>query len=214
MATAKKLPRAPVLDKDLELVVLDETSDLELEQKRIEGCTLGKARSDRVSFDGVHVVGGSLSESHFERVNWLDVLVERADLSVLDWPAAKLARVEMRTCRATGARWTAGELDNVKFVDCQLDYATFAKSRFRHVVFERCRLREADFSEADLTGTSFVGCELNGVDFTRATLSAVDVSASTLTQARLSAGDVRGLIVSREQVIALAPLFGLVVRDA
>lgn len=36
---------------------------------------------------------------------------------------------------------------------------------------------------------------------------------SSLSQVRLGAGDVRGLVVSREQAVVIARLFGIVLQD-
>ncbi len=78
---------------------------------------------------------------------------------------------------------------------------------------ESCRLEEADFRGADLTGTTFVNCDLRGADFGRAKLQGADMSSSRCNDIRIAPGDVRGLVVSREQAVALAKLFGLAVRD-
>jgi uncharacterized protein YjbI with pentapeptide repeats len=129
------------------------------------------------------------------------------------WPSAKLTRVEVRGSRMTGAKLVEGSFESVRFIDCHLEYAMFTDTRFRQVTFESCRLEEADFRGADLTGTAFVNCELRGVDLGRAKLQGADVSSSRCDEIRLAANDVRGLVVSREQAVALATLFGLVVRE-
>jgi hypothetical protein len=54
---------------------------------------------------------------------------------------------------------------------------------------------------------------MQSADLSGAKLSNVDVSASVLGAVRVRAGDVRGLIVNREQAATFAQLFGLVVRD-
>ena len=56
-------------------------------------------------------------------------------------------------------------------------------------------------------------CDLSGGDFTGAKLHGADVSSSSLGEVRVGAGDVRGLVVNREQAAALSRLFGLVVRE-
>jgi uncharacterized protein YjbI with pentapeptide repeats len=81
------------------------------------------------------------------------------------------------------------------------------------VSFEACRLKEADFTGADLAGTSFVRCDLSGTDFSGAKLRGADMSTSTLGEIRVGAGDVRGLVVNREQAAMLSRLLGLVLRD-
>ncbi|MCU0685678.1 MAG: pentapeptide repeat-containing protein [Polyangiaceae bacterium] len=213
MPAPKKALAAPKLPKKLEAHVLTSIDGADLEQCCLEGCELSEQAGERVRFEGVKLLGGSLRATKLARLSWLDVLGERCDLSMVEWPGAKLTRVEARACRATGAALAEGELDNVRFVECQLDYASFVGARFRQVTFEACRLKEADFSGADLTGTSFLRCDLQGADFTGSKLLGADVSSSTLSQVRLGAGDARGLVVSREQAVVIAQLFGVVLQD-
>jgi uncharacterized protein YjbI with pentapeptide repeats len=205
--------RAPILPAELEAQILASIDGAELEHGRLDACTLSNQLGEDVRFDGVKVVGGTLSATKLTHLTWIDVLCERCDLSLIAWRGAKLTRVEARECRITGAKLHEGEFGDVRFVECQLDYASFSEARFRQVSFEACRLNEADFSGADLTGTSFLRCDLKGADFTGAKLHGADVSTSTLSDVRVGAGDVRGLVVNREQAATLSQLFGLVLRD-
>ena len=209
----RKALRAPILAGELEPRTLTSLDGAELETSRLDACALSNQTGDRVRFDGVKIAGGTLGATKVTHLSWLDVLCLRCDLSLIEWPASKLTRVELRECRITGAKFLEGELEHVRFVDCQLDYASFSEARFREVSFEACRFKEADFTGADLSGTSFVRCDLNGADFTGAKLHRADVSSSSLSEIRVGAGDVRGLVVNREQATVLSQLFGLVVRE-
>jgi uncharacterized protein YjbI with pentapeptide repeats len=213
MRPAKKAVRAPILPNELEPRELMNIDGAEIEQCRLEGRTFANQAGERVRFDAVKILGGTLAATKLTHLTWLDVLCERCDLSMIEWPGAKLTRAVIRECRITGAKLHEGELDNVRFVDCQLDYASFSEARFRHASFEGCQLKEADFSRADLAGTSFVRCDLKGADFSGGKLHGADVSASSLSEIRVGAGDVRGLVVNREQATVLSQLFGLVLRD-
>jgi uncharacterized protein YjbI with pentapeptide repeats len=214
MALPAKALRAPVLPKHLEPLSITRLSPTDsIEQCRIDECALAESVAERVRFDGVRLVGGTLGASKLTHLSWLDVACERCDLSMIVWPSAKLTRVEVRGSRMTGAKLVEGSFESVRFVDCHLDYALFSDTRFRQVTFESCRLEEADFRGADLAGTTFVDCELRGADFARAKLQGADVSSSRCHDIRIAPSDVRGLAVSREQAVALAKLFGLVVRD-
>jgi uncharacterized protein YjbI with pentapeptide repeats len=210
----KSAVRPPLLPAGLEAKVLDDLDGADLDRCRLEACEFAKRHAENVRFDAVHIVGGSWNETQVTQLRWLDVLCERCDLSLLEWPKVKWTRVELRDCRLSGAKLLEGELDHVRFIECQLEYATFSATRFRQASFERCRLQEAAFVGADLTGTTFVGCDLRGVDFSKAKLQGVDVRSSTLKEVSVGAGDVRGLVVNKEQASVLAQLFGLVVREA
>lgn len=208
-----KAPRPPVLGKGLEpRENVSLTTRLALEQCLVDGLAAEGARADRVSLDGVHLVGGSLANTNLTGFTLLDVIGERLDASLAEWPAADLARVELRGCRLTGLKLLEARLESVRFVECQLDYASFVDARFRQVSFESCRLREADFRGADLGGTVFDRCDLASADLAGAKLVGADVTTSEIGEIRVGLGDVRGLIVSRDQTQLFAKLFGLVVR--
>jgi uncharacterized protein YjbI with pentapeptide repeats len=214
MRPPSKALKPPVLPRHLEARTLTTLDGLDaLEQCRLDACSLAEQRADHLRFDGVMIVGGSLSATRLGQLSWLDVACERCDLSMIAWPGARLTRVEVRGCRATGASLLEGRLESVRFVDCQLDYASFVDASFHQVTFEACRLKEADFRGANLAGVSFVKCDLERADLGGARLEGADVSASDIDGIRVGAADVRGLAVSREQAVALVKLFGLVVRE-
>jgi uncharacterized protein YjbI with pentapeptide repeats len=205
--------RQPTLDRDLEPAALTDLEDADLDCVEIEGTALAKQSSHRVRFTSVRVVRADLSETKVAVLRWLDVECVRSQLSLVEWPEAKLARVVFRDSRATGARMEGAELEDVRFVGCQLDYAAFPGAKFSRVTFERCRLRNADFGASDLSGTMFLECDLHGVTFLGANLAKVDICTCSGSDVRIEAKDVRGLIVNSQQAAALARLFGLVVRD-
>ena len=130
MAPPKKPLRAPILAKALEARVLTSIDGAELDQCCLEACTLSDQVGENVRFDGVKIVGGTLSGTKVTHVSWLDVLCERSDLSMFEWSSTSLMRVEIRGCRMTGAKLIEAELDNVRFVECQLDYVSFRPPNF------------------------------------------------------------------------------------
>lgn len=204
----------PTLPAQLEprvLTGLDSGSVVEM--CRLDACALPGVKAGSVRFDGVHVVGGTLDKSDLANLNWIDVVCERCNLSLITWRGAKLTRAVVRGCRMTGGKLVEGELESVRFIDCHIDYASFAEARLRQVVFESCQLREVDFHGADLAGTSFIECELQGADFSRARLQGADISSSNAGRITVGPMDVRGLVVNRAQASEFAKLFGLVVRD-
>jgi uncharacterized protein YjbI with pentapeptide repeats len=197
----------------LELQPLATLDGADLERVRLEGCALGAQRGRRMRLEAARVTRCGFAGSKVTELAWMDVACERSDLSLVEWPRARLTRVVVSDCRATGARWVEGELEDVRFVACQLECAVFTGARLRRVTFEKCRLRDADFGGADLAGTVFDACELHGVDLTGAKLAGADVHTSELVEARLEPRDMKGLVVSREQAVALATLMGAVVKE-
>jgi uncharacterized protein YjbI with pentapeptide repeats len=206
--------RPPTLPAHLEPRTLTRLeANAVIEECRLDRSVLTRSKASSVRFDGVHMVDVALEESELANLTWQDVVSERCNLSMVNWRGAKLTRAVVRGCRVTGGRLLEGELDSVRFVDCQLDYTSFADSRLRRVVFESCQLCEANFHGTNLAGTRFVECNLQKAEFAGAKLHGADVSSSNLDGVTVGAGEVRGLIVSRQQAADLARLFGLVVRD-
>ena len=212
-AAVPKPIRAPILGPELEPFALAPlTSNMVIEQCRIDGGAFAGSKCDSLRLDGVHVATTAFDDSKLTSLRWIDVICERSSLAMIDWRGAGFTRVEVRVCRLTGGKLYEAQLEDVRFVDCQFDYGSFGDARLSRVTFESCQLREADFHGADLRGASFVDCDLERADFTRAKLQGTDVSRSNLRGVTVSASDVRGLIVSREQASVLAALFGLVIR--
>lgn len=192
---------------------IDELDGAELEGGALERCDFRGQTAERVRFDEVRVVAGEFAETKVAHLVWTDVACERSDFSMAAWREPKLTRVTLKDCRLTGARLEGADLDQVTFVGCQLDYASFSGARLRRVRFERCKLHETDFGGAKLGGTVFDGCDIVGADFVGASLEGADIRTSTVRDVRLTAREVKGLVVTRDQAAALAALFGLVVRD-
>ena len=103
-------------------------------------------------------------------------------------PGLQLRRVELRTCRLTGAELAEATLTDVVFQDCRLDlaglrHATLTRARFsdcrleelellgatlEDVVFERCALRSANLSSARCRRVELRDCDLAGLVGTEA----------------------------------------------
>ncbi len=83
------------------------------------------------------------------------------------------------------------------------------------MVFERCEIDTLDVRAARLRSVTFIECTINELNVTEATLAQVDLSGAKL-RSLIGVENLRGAIVSREQLIDLAPLLaaqlGLEVR--
>ena len=110
-----------------------------------------------------------------------------------------------------GATWT-----DVRVRGANLGFLNLAGARFQDVVFERCEIGTFDAREAELTSLTFVDCKIDELNVTGATLSKVDLSGARL-RSLIGVESLRGAIVSREQLVDLAPILaaqlGLEIRD-
>ncbi|MEE2047333.1 pentapeptide repeat-containing protein [Nocardiopsis tropica] len=93
----------------------------------------------------------------------------------------------------------------------------FRASRMDDVVFEDCVLTDVDFGGASLSRVSFPGSSLRKVHLARAKLREVDLRGAVDLDLTSGFESLAGAIVTRGQLIALAPALaastGISVRD-
>jgi uncharacterized protein YjbI with pentapeptide repeats len=144
-------------------------------------------------------------------------LADLQDMVVVgrDWanegaPRLSALRVELRTCRLTGAELAEATLRDVTFHDCRLDLARFRHARLERVVFSECRMAECELQGAALTDVLFDRCELRDATLTNARLQRVEMRGCDLTG--LSGGEaLRGVRMPWGDVMASAHVLAAVV---
>jgi uncharacterized protein YjbI with pentapeptide repeats len=132
---------------------------------------LAGALAEGVVFDRCGFRRTSLAGAHLSSVRFIDCVVQTSDLSNVRAEKARLERVTLSGCRATGLACNDGLLSDVAVVDCKVDLTNWRFARFDVVTFDSCNLAGADFTEADLRGASFIGCDLSGAQFHKATMT-------------------------------------------
>jgi uncharacterized protein YjbI with pentapeptide repeats len=145
-----------------------------------------------------------------------DALVVGQDWANAKAPGLSALRVELRTCRLTGAELAEATLRDVTFHDCRIDLAGLRHAKLERVVFSECRMAECELQGAALTDVLFDRCELRGATLTNARLQRVELRGCDLTG--LSGGEaLRGVRMPWEDVVAsagvLASIVGLEVVD-
>jgi uncharacterized protein YjbI with pentapeptide repeats len=99
---------------------------------------------------------------------------------------------------------------------CRLDEVNLRAATLAAVDAEECELRDADLYGASIERSNLLRCNLSGADFSKATLQRVVLHGSTLVDLKGGTA-LAGAIVSRDQVIALAPslttAIGILVDD-
>lgn len=206
--------RAPMIREPLDSLALTELEErASISSVFLERCRIAAASVAGVRFDTVRLVGGSLADTTLTQPSWLDVRCESCDLSGAVWEKPTFTRVEFRDSKLVGARWNEATFEDVRFVSCQLHLAAFWSARCERVTFEKCALQEVDFHSADLSRVPFDQCDLSGANLAEAKLVGADVKTSNIQGVRLGHSEVRGLIVSREQAVAIAKILGVEVAE-
>jgi len=132
-----------------------------------------------------------------------------------DWANERVTRlsalrVELRTCRLTGAELAEATLRDVTFHDCRLDLAGLRHAKLERVVFSECRMAECELQGAALTDVLFERCELRDATLTNARLQRVEMRGCDLSG--LSGGEaLRGVRMPWDDVVAAAGVLAAVV---
>ena len=141
----------------------------------------------------------------------VDVTVEGAD-----WANSRpvrgmeARRVELRSCRLTGAELVEAGVSDVTFDDCRLDLVSLRFAKLERVVFRDCRMSECDLYEASLKDVLFERCELREATFSSATLQRVELRGCDLAGLR-GVEALRGARMPWNDVLENAPLFATAV---
>lgn len=91
-----------------------------------------------------------LSETKWSKLHFLDVKLDRCNLSNADWFDASLSKLSIIHCRATGLKLNESYLKSMLATDSKIDMAQFRFAKIEDVIFERCDMREADFYHSEL----------------------------------------------------------------
>ena len=110
----------------------------------------------------------------------------RADASAPStWLASNLTRLRVRGCRLGFLNLAGAQLDDVRFEACEIDGIDARGSRLNAITFVDCSIAELNVTEARLTGVDLSGARLRSL---------------------IGVDNLRGAIISREQLMDLAPL--------
>lgn len=206
---APKLPRqmeevkwdAYVLEDDM-LVNVSISEDV------INGLSLEYGKLDGAVFSNV-----IFEEARFTGAEITDVIFDRCDLSNVSFEDAVIHRMVLRDCKLLGMNLSGATIRDVVMERCFADYTNFRYSKCNKLAFQECSLLEADYVDAEFAHVTYDQCRLNQANFGGVNMNGVDLSTSTFAQLTASADKLAGCVVTAEQVVAMAGIFGLVLKE-
>lgn len=165
--------------------------------------------------------GISLDKSFVNRATVLHaegLRLRACRFTTVDAAGAPMERAGWRECeivdsRFTGAKLNETHMEGVVFKSCKMNLVQCQSSKLRRSRFEACDLRGAYFNGSDLTGTVFEGSDLTGADFSGAILAGCDFRRAFIEDVRIAPEQLGGVIVTSDQALYLARLFGLDIRE-
>ena len=164
-------------------------------------CRLERCCVEGLSMRRARVIDCVFSEVHGPSVDFADST----------WRDSHMTGGRLGAMTVAGAKWTRVRLSGVK-----LGFLNLAGARLEDVVFDGCEIGGLDVGSAQLRSVAFVDCIVQELNVVEATLSNVDLSGAKL-RTLVGIENLRGAIVSHEQLLDLAPQFaaqlGVVVRE-
>jgi uncharacterized protein YjbI with pentapeptide repeats len=180
-------------------------SNCEIKHAFVEGEELERLVLSRVSFKGVRLLNSS-----FRRADVTDTLFDNCNTR---FEEGIIHRVHFKDCKLLGLDLSQANLKNVTFENCILNISSFIDAKLKQVLFEKSTLHTANFYDCRLEKATFDQCDLNDIDFTVTSLNGIDISTSFFERIRVEAENLRGCIVSPQQAVSFASLFGLRVKE-
>lgn len=160
-----------------------------------------KPEFDEALFEGVEAESTDLAKTGI-----IDSMIHKCNLSASKLTESSFQRVEISDTRMSGIDWYDSILKDVQFTNCKLDLANFRATKFKNVIFNDCVLTGADLQAAELVNVIFDSCDINEMDVNGCKLKNVDLRSSTFTVIK-GTNALKGAVMSRQQLIMLAPIF-------
>lgn len=139
------------------------------------------------------LTGVDAANANIEEAGWKDITVSES--------------------RFTGVRLNGSVLTDVTFVESRMDLIQIQNAKLKNVRFEQCDLRGAFFNGCSMSGTVFAGSNLTGIDFSGADINGSDLRRAIIEDIRIAPDQLTKVIVTSDQALYLARLFGLDVRE-
>lgn len=138
-----------------------------------------------------------------------DSVVTKCDFSGVVSNATTLERVEIHSSRIQGTQFMDAVIKDVLIRSCKGEGSSFRFSKLKNVAFVECDMRSSDFQGAELENVIFENCDLSGAGLYRTKLSIVDIRTSKIDDIQIDKESIKKVIVSAEQALYIAPVFGL-----
>ena len=205
---------APSLPSQLPLAYITKFHDDDcVEFSLIQDCTFEAQTVENIVINQVLFKNVVFNRIHWPRVKLTDTVFEQCDLSNVDFSQCFMDRVQLINCKLLGINMTEASLRNVVFDHCNAAYAVMRFFKCKKGAFYNTSFAEADFYSAMLIDVSFVCCNIDKAQFSGTKLAKIDLSTCQFYQLALTPDDLRGCIIAPEQAIALANIFGVVIKE-
>ncbi|WP_094602980.1 hypothetical protein SPSIL_040840 [Sporomusa silvacetica DSM 10669] len=205
--------KAPNLPQQLPLVHIHDFHDEDcVKLSLIQDCTFEAQNATNIVVSQVLFKNVVFNYTHWPFAKITDTIFEKCDLSNVNFSQCFMDRVRLTNCKLVGIDMTEASLRNIVFEDCNAAYSVLRFTNCKKVNFHNSSFAEADLYSATLTDVNFAHCNLDKVQFSGTKLAGIDLSTCQFYQLGLTPDNLRGCIIAPEQAIALANIFGVVIK--
>lgn len=203
---APNLPPAAIIEVDR---LRDEDF---LEGGLIQDCTWQQHTAEHLLIKQVAFKNVVFQDVGWPYANLTDVVFEQCDLSNVDFQQCLLERVRFSNCKMVGSNLSEASLKHVVMEHCHAAYAVLRYAHCKQVHFNHSAYTEADFYAAVLQDVCFTKCNIDKAQLSGIALKGIDLSTCQFNQLGVTVEDLRGCIIAPEQAMALANVFGVVIK--
>ena len=186
--------------------------DEDVEKLAFEGEALEGVEGVSLTFSGCVFRRVRFGENDIEHMSLVDCLLDHCDISGFKMSEGSMHRVELISCRGTGAQFDRSVLRDVLFQDCRAGYLTLSEARLTSVAFVGCELENMLLYACPLKDVAFDGCRMTSAEVSGTSLKGVDLSSDDISGLRAQLSSLEGAVVSAVQAPELCALLGIRVK--
>ncbi len=209
-------PQSPNMPNNLK-----ETSVQEInieDESFIQGilCTGGKIEHEQSEFIYIresHFKEVSFKGSKFHRLDLKDVLFENCDFSNVDFTDAIIHKTIFNNCKMIGANLSNATFMNVMLYNCHSKYANYRFAQLKKSIFEMTNFESSDFQNAVLNEVQLLKSNFRESQFSGSCLNNIDFRTCDIDGMGFRIEDVKGVIMSAYQAVAVAKVAGVIIED-
>lgn len=166
-----------------------------------------------LEFNGCKFINVDFSKCSMKDVDLLDCIFEKCDLAGKDFSNRSIHRCQFQNCNLVGCDFIQSSIQDVLIIHSKGDYVNFSDSNIRRLEIRSSTLRDGRFVSIQFKDVIFDGIDFQKTEFLNTQLKGIDFSSCNIQDIALTPNDIRGAILSYEQVILLSSLFGIIIKE-
>lgn len=148
----------------------------------------------------------------FEGRHVIKVQFFNCNFSNMRFDSATLKDVEFNHCNLTGTEFSNLNMKSVVFNECKMMLNNFAECKFENIQFNDIKFKQLYFNQVKIKSMNFSQCAINEFEVFDTPLKDLDLSDIDFGEITVQKEDLVGSIISAQQAVKFAELFGLRVK--